>query len=166
MSFSNSSGGTLTVPSPTHVHHVDVLASSVRSLRRSLSRSPSKFSLAPAIALPTIHTNPDSSQQQPQHYRLRGAIPKPNSSGAPSLDDLDDAFQLSTKPCNTFPPQRSPLSTLCKDLQGNRQPFEAGYSTPDIAQIPPQARTERYNRIGGKFHSFLIFKLGGLGPGK
>ncbi|THV50216.1 hypothetical protein BGAL_0159g00010 [Botrytis galanthina] len=45
MSYSNSGGGTLTLPSPTHVHHVDV-TSAVRSLRRSLSRSPSKFRLA------------------------------------------------------------------------------------------------------------------------
>ncbi|KAK4158523.1 hypothetical protein C8A00DRAFT_10677 [Chaetomidium leptoderma] len=45
MSYSNGSGGTLTLPSPTHVHHVDVSAT-VRSLRRSLSRSPSKFRLS------------------------------------------------------------------------------------------------------------------------
>ncbi|KAH8820943.1 hypothetical protein F5884DRAFT_850192 [Xylogone sp. PMI_703] len=43
MSYSNGGGGgTLTLPSPTHVHNVDV-SSAVRSLRRSLSRSPSKF---------------------------------------------------------------------------------------------------------------------------
>ncbi|KAK1756881.1 mitosis inhibitor protein kinase [Echria macrotheca] len=54
MSFSNGSGGTLTLPSPTHVHHVDV--ASVRSLRRSLSRSPSKFGLrgaSPSLTTPT-----------------------------------------------------------------------------------------------------------------
>ncbi|KAJ9156091.1 Mitosis inhibitor protein kinase wee1 [Pleurostoma richardsiae] len=45
MSYSNSGGGTLTLPSPTNVHHVDMSAA-VRSLRRSLSRSPSKFGLA------------------------------------------------------------------------------------------------------------------------
>ncbi|POS86978.1 hypothetical protein EPUL_001551, partial [Erysiphe pulchra] len=44
MPYSNGGGGTLTLPSPTHVHHVDV-TSAVRSLRRSLSRSPSKFRL-------------------------------------------------------------------------------------------------------------------------
>ncbi|KAI1005441.1 hypothetical protein K3495_g2780 [Podosphaera aphanis] len=44
MPYSNSGGGTLTLSSPTHVHHVDV-TSAVRSLRRSLSRSPSKFRL-------------------------------------------------------------------------------------------------------------------------
>ncbi|KND86367.1 Mitosis inhibitor protein kinase wee1 [Tolypocladium ophioglossoides CBS 100239] len=42
MSFSNGSGGTLALPSPTHGHHMDV-TSAVRSLRRSISRSPSKF---------------------------------------------------------------------------------------------------------------------------
>ncbi|KFA45937.1 hypothetical protein S40293_07302 [Stachybotrys chartarum IBT 40293] len=42
MSFSNNSGGTLALPSPTHAHHIDV-TSAVRTLRRSLSRSPSKF---------------------------------------------------------------------------------------------------------------------------
>ncbi|KAH8685919.1 hypothetical protein BGZ60DRAFT_426380 [Tricladium varicosporioides] len=41
MSYSNG-GGTLTLPSPTHVHHVDI-TSTVRSIRRSLSRSPSKY---------------------------------------------------------------------------------------------------------------------------
>ncbi|KAK3942274.1 hypothetical protein QBC46DRAFT_78305 [Diplogelasinospora grovesii] len=45
MSYSHGSGGTLTLPSPTHVHHVD-LGSPLRSLRRSLSRSPSKLKLA------------------------------------------------------------------------------------------------------------------------
>ncbi|KAH7149267.1 hypothetical protein B0J13DRAFT_301571 [Dactylonectria estremocensis] len=42
MSFSNSSGGTLALPSPTHAHQIDV-TSAVRTLRRSMSRSPSKF---------------------------------------------------------------------------------------------------------------------------
>ncbi|KAI1751761.1 hypothetical protein F4782DRAFT_531270 [Xylaria castorea] len=47
----SNSGGTLTLPSPTHPHHhhVDVQAG-YRTLRRSLSRSPSKFSLARTIS--------------------------------------------------------------------------------------------------------------------
>ncbi|KAK2615753.1 hypothetical protein N8I77_002485 [Diaporthe amygdali] len=49
MSYSNGSGGTLTLPSPTSVHHVDVTAA-VRSLRRSISRSPSKFNLVRAAS--------------------------------------------------------------------------------------------------------------------
>ncbi|KAK6222843.1 mitosis inhibitor protein kinase swe1 [Pestalotiopsis sp. IQ-011] len=46
MSFGNSGGGTLTLPSPTHPNSIDVQAAVVRSLRRSISRSPSKFHLA------------------------------------------------------------------------------------------------------------------------
>lgn len=49
MSYGNSSGGTLTLPSPNGVHHVDVSAA-VRSLRRSLSRSPSKLNLTRAYS--------------------------------------------------------------------------------------------------------------------
>ncbi|KAL1840970.1 hypothetical protein VTJ49DRAFT_7576 [Mycothermus thermophilus] len=60
MSFSNGSGGTLTLPSPTHVHNVDVTAT-VRSLRRSLSRSPSKFRLS-GLASPTPQNPPPTSQ--------------------------------------------------------------------------------------------------------
>ncbi|KAI1738979.1 hypothetical protein F4680DRAFT_154019 [Xylaria scruposa] len=47
----SNSGGTLTLPSPTHPHHhhVDVQAG-FRTLRRSLSRSPSKFSLARTVS--------------------------------------------------------------------------------------------------------------------
>ncbi|KAI0858094.1 hypothetical protein F4860DRAFT_323566 [Xylaria cubensis] len=47
----SNSGGTLTLPSPTHPHHhhVDVQAG-YRTLRRSLSRSPSKFSLARTVS--------------------------------------------------------------------------------------------------------------------
>ncbi|TVY33733.1 Mitosis inhibitor protein kinase [Lachnellula occidentalis] len=56
MSYSNSGAGTLTLPSPTHVHHVDV-TSAVRSLRRSLSRSPSKFNL--------VKKSPSSSPKSP-----------------------------------------------------------------------------------------------------
>ncbi|KAI9736491.1 MAG: hypothetical protein M1818_006001 [Claussenomyces sp. TS43310] len=56
MSYSSGGGGTLTLPSPTHVHHVDV-TSAVRSLRRSLSRSPSKFRL--------VTKSPSSSPKSP-----------------------------------------------------------------------------------------------------
>ncbi|CAD6500637.1 BgTH12-06346 [Blumeria graminis f. sp. triticale] len=52
MPYVNNGGGTLTLPSPTHVHHVDV-TSAVRSLRRSLSKSPSKFRLVTAASSPS-----------------------------------------------------------------------------------------------------------------
>ncbi|KFY42856.1 hypothetical protein V494_02207 [Pseudogymnoascus sp. VKM F-4513 (FW-928)] len=69
MSYSNSGGGTLTLPSPTNVRHVDV-TSAVRSLRRSLSRSPSKFNLK-------TQRTPAQSPQTP-------LSPSPLSPGSPS----------------------------------------------------------------------------------
>ncbi|KAK0671844.1 putative mitosis inhibitor protein kinase [Cercophora samala] len=65
MSFTNDCGGALTLPSPTHVHH-DV-SSAVRSLRRSLSRSPSKFRLSGAVS-PTPAA-PASFRQSPTPSR-------------------------------------------------------------------------------------------------
>ncbi|CZT02767.1 related to protein kinase SWE1 [Rhynchosporium agropyri] len=57
MSYSNGGGGTITLPSPTQgTRHVDV-SSAVRSLRRSLSRSPSKFRL--------VTKSPSSSPKSP-----------------------------------------------------------------------------------------------------
>ncbi|OBT97479.2 hypothetical protein VE01_04393 [Pseudogymnoascus verrucosus] len=69
MSYSNSGGGTLTLPSPTHVRHVDV-TSAVRSLRRSLSRSPSKFNL--------------KTQRTPAQSPKTPLSPSPLSPGSPS----------------------------------------------------------------------------------
>ncbi|KAN0108416.1 kinase-like protein [Hyaloscypha variabilis] len=93
-SYSNGGGGTLTLPSPTHVHHVDV-TSAVRSLRRSLSRSPSKFRLvtkspssspksplSPSPLSPPKRTTSHSSifaQSNPPHTPSPLAVPFPPS---------------------------------------------------------------------------------------
>jgi len=87
MSFSSGSGGTLTLPSPTHVHHVDV-SSTVRSLRRSLSRSPSKFRLS-GIASPTAHStvlrqSPSASPDAQLEHILPATVPAtPALAGGP-----------------------------------------------------------------------------------
>ncbi|KAI1054024.1 hypothetical protein LB507_007234 [Fusarium sp. FIESC RH6] len=77
MSFSNSSGGTLALPSPTHAHHIDV-TSAVRTLRRSISRSPSKFltrSSPQSLSPESPHqTSPQSPCQSP--CRRFGATPQ------------------------------------------------------------------------------------------
>lgn len=71
MSFSNSSGGTLALPSPTHAHQIDV-TSAVRTLRRSLSRSPSKF-----LSRTSSYSSDTSSQQSPRTPSRRfGATPQ------------------------------------------------------------------------------------------
>ncbi|KAM0239824.1 hypothetical protein ACHAPO_002798 [Fusarium lateritium] len=77
MSFSNSSGGTIALPSPTHAHHIDV-TSAVRTLRRSISRSPSKFltrSSPQSLSPESPHqTSPQSPSQSP--CRRFGATPQ------------------------------------------------------------------------------------------
>ncbi|WYZ41604.1 hypothetical protein EsH8_V_000499 [Colletotrichum jinshuiense] len=90
MSFSNSSGGTLTVPSPTHVHHVDVLASSVRSLRRSISRSPSKFNMARTNSPSSESSHSGSHTPVQQQSPCRRYTPTPTP---PSSSNLDNIFE-------------------------------------------------------------------------
>ncbi|KAI1657366.1 hypothetical protein F4813DRAFT_396513 [Daldinia decipiens] len=69
----SNSGGTLTLPSPTHPHHhhVDVQAG-LRTLRRSLSRSPSKFSLVRTTSQSSSDASSPSSpcirRVQPQYF--------------------------------------------------------------------------------------------------
>ncbi|KAF6816251.1 hypothetical protein CSOJ01_03100 [Colletotrichum sojae] len=114
MSFSNSSGGTLTVPSPTHVHHVDVLASSVRGLRRSLSRSPSKFSLARtnSQSSESSHSGSHTPIQQQSPCRRYTPTPTPPSSSG-SNGNPQEQLPLSFTPAG-FPPaitSTTPLSS-------------------------------------------------------
>ncbi|KAJ6440288.1 arginine permease [Purpureocillium lavendulum] len=60
MSFSNGVGGTLALPSPTHAHHMDVTPG-IRTLRRSISRSPSKF-----LSRTNSQSSESSQQASPQ----------------------------------------------------------------------------------------------------
>ncbi|KAK3378113.1 hypothetical protein B0H63DRAFT_237070 [Podospora didyma] len=126
MSYSNGSGGTLTLPSPTHVHRVDV-SSAVRSLRRSLSRSPSKFRLSPGPASPntdptanyrhsptpsssarfeitpilaTVSTTPVGPNSQTSFFTPQPSVVTPFRSNA----------KLSMRPARTKPATSRPLS--------------------------------------------------------
>ncbi|KAF6833907.1 protein kinase [Colletotrichum musicola] len=112
MSFSNSSGGTLTVPSPTHVHHVDVLASSVRGLRRSLSRSPSKFSLARtnSQSSDSSHSGSHTPIQQQSPCRRYTPTPTPPSSSG-SNGNPQEQLPLSFTPAG-FPPAMTSTTPL------------------------------------------------------
>ncbi|KAJ2892650.1 protein kinase [Zalerion maritima] len=116
MAFSNS-GGTLTIPSPTHVHHAEP---QIKSLRRSLSRSPSKFNLARTHSAASttsqqsfcsLSSDSSFSGQTPQSPCPQGApssaIPAPSRStptpGAlPSLRS-STAKQVSSTPGSFFP---------------------------------------------------------------
>ena len=77
MSFS-SGGGTLTLPSPTNLHGDS--GASVRTLRRSLSRSPSRFHLMRAESHTSQNSDSSSGSFQipspcPQHHRTITSTP-------------------------------------------------------------------------------------------
>ncbi|KAK1770935.1 mitosis inhibitor protein kinase [Phialemonium atrogriseum] len=94
MSYSSSSGGTLTLPSPTHVHHVDVNAA-VRSLRRSMSRSPSKFSLVRTAS--SASSSEGSSADLPRSpSQLAGRCPTTSQINTPTPESSSSFFQQTT----------------------------------------------------------------------
>ncbi|KAK8109830.1 hypothetical protein PG999_007967 [Apiospora kogelbergensis] len=95
MSFGNSSGGTLTLPSPTHHNHIDVTAA-VRTLRRSISRSPSKFNLSRSASQGSDLSAASSVSQQsptPASPSLRRMASQqffssPNNAQAPTTNSI------------------------------------------------------------------------------
>lgn len=90
----SNSGGTLTLPSPTHVHHVDVQAG-LRSLRRSLSRSPSKFSLVRTASQSS--SSAGSSPSSPSCRRVQSQYFGPNSaSNSPAPSSVHPQSPLAT----------------------------------------------------------------------
>ncbi len=98
MSYTDTSGGTLTLPSPTHAHHVDV-GSAVRSLRRSLSRSPSKFGLARTASQ-------GSDSLEPSH---RATQLDSHSSGPETRHNIATTPASGSSSINT--PQQTPFAT-------------------------------------------------------
>ncbi|KAI2640133.1 hypothetical protein GGS21DRAFT_487875 [Xylaria nigripes] len=78
----SDSGGTLTLPSPTHPHHhhVDVQAG-FRPLRRSLSRSPSKFSVARTASQSS--SDASSSPSSPPGHRAQSQHSGPGNLATP-----------------------------------------------------------------------------------
>ncbi|KAH7325893.1 hypothetical protein B0I35DRAFT_347281 [Stachybotrys elegans] len=110
MSFSNSSGGTLALPSPTHAHQIDV-SSAVRGLRRSLSRSPSKF-----LSRANSHSTEGSRQASPQSpcrrfgstpHAQQLPLPTASYSAPPAAASMHASTSSSQQPSIIFTPIRS-----------------------------------------------------------
>lgn len=178
MSYSNSGGGTLTLPSPTNVHHVDVSAA-VRHLRRSLSRSPSKFLLRTASdssdksagSLSPNSPSPQSPCPTPQRFQLPqtttpatftystpGAFqPQVNQlSQTPIGSPLRSAkFALRNRPkaASAKPPTRSrlqPRSPLKRALSSSN---DTGNNLPPLPAQSPEslAGQENFNTFALQF---------------
>ncbi|EGX95626.1 Protein kinase-like domain [Cordyceps militaris CM01] len=160
MSFSNS-GGTLALPSPTHAHQIDV-SSAVRTLRRSLSRSPSKF-LSRTSSQNSDHSLPASPRTPSRrfvltpkhHHRLTAAHPHsaPPAAAAlvqsttplqsPVLTPLRPSVRLSlrsAKATKTLSPARqlarrsSPKSPIKRSL--NTTSDSINYARPATSASP------------------------------
>ncbi|TQV94983.1 hypothetical protein V2A60_009937 [Cordyceps javanica] len=159
MSFSNS-GGTLALPSPTHAHQIDV-SSAVRTLRRSLSRSPSKF-LSRTSSQSSDHSLPASPRTPsrrfvltPKHqHRLASAHPHSAPPAAapvqsttplqsPVLTPLRPSVRLSlrsAKSTKTLSPARqlarraSPKSPIKRSL--NATSDSISYARPATSASP------------------------------
>ncbi|KAI1435222.1 hypothetical protein GGR50DRAFT_341035 [Xylaria sp. CBS 124048] len=116
----SESGGTLTLPSPTHPHHhhVDVQAG-FRTLRRSLSRSPSKFSLARTASQSSSDagsspSSPSSRRAQSQSFGAGQSTSTPsnlhlNHTQSPLATPFRPGAKLSLRSAKSA--SRSPLCT-------------------------------------------------------
>lgn len=168
MSYSNASGGTLTLPSPTHVHHVDV-GSAVRSLRRSLSRSPSKFKLT-GRASPT----PDSSNARHSPTPPSGRFEIPPTSTAGSDQEQPTSISLFSTPQPTgatpFKPtvklsvrslRSKPVTRpLSRTRVSPKSPLKRVFGpSPDSGNPLPSSASAPEPR-GQENHSFRDFALG------
>ncbi|KAH8596418.1 hypothetical protein B0O99DRAFT_685943 [Bisporella sp. PMI_857] len=129
MSYNN--GGGVCLPSPTHVHHVDV-SSCVRSLRRSLSRSPSKWNLKSPSLSPTPSSSPKRTVSNPNipvpsnppHTPSPLAVPFP-----PSKLVLRSSTRAKTAPPRPSSRRTSPKSPMKRALS----------QASDTGNVPPAA---------------------------
>ena len=148
------SGGTLHLPSPTHIHHVDP-TSALSQLRRSLSRSPSKGptfrlvmskSTSPSPSSP-LSASPLSPQKRSESANTQSqtgfALPsslavhlpastKKNRSNARKLSPMRNSSRSSSS-------HRSPMKRALSDStnSGNATPPSSGDFNPGIENRSP-----------------------------
>lgn len=175
MSYSSGSGGTLTLPSPTHVD----VSSAVRSLRRSLSRSPSKFRFSGA-ASPTPASSTSFRQsptpQRSAQFDSFASTPIPATPAAlagPSSPTSFSAPQFGTvgtplRPNNiklSVRSSRSNLKQLTRPLSRSRvspkSPLKRVFgSSPDsgnpIASATPGSNQQQRGQENRTFSDFAI----------
>ena len=137
-------GGTLHLPSPTGIHHVDA-SSAIRQLRRSLSRSPSKssdFRLLPRISPQTSSIPFISSPLSPSRRANQGSLlllPMPSTSPVaipypPSAKInrpiVRRAGSLQIARTRTSPKSPSKRPLIISSDQGNTPPRPPSFTPP------------------------------------
>ncbi|KAI1177194.1 hypothetical protein F4777DRAFT_218589 [Nemania sp. FL0916] len=114
----SNSGGTLTLPSPTHPHHRADVQAGFRTLRRSLSRSPSKFSLVRTASQSSSDggsapPSPSCRRVQSQYFGSSHLTPVQQNSDHHTPSPLATPFRPSVKLSlrSAKSASRSPLAT-------------------------------------------------------
>lgn len=131
MSYSNS-GGTLTLPSPTHAD----ISSAVRSIRRSLSRSPSKFRLvtkspSPSPKSPLSPSPPKRAFSTPSIFGSNPShTPSPLAVPFPPSAKLALRSSARSKPSPARPVSRTRTSPKSPLKRGLSQTLDSGNATP------------------------------------
>ncbi|KAI6248041.1 Mitosis inhibitor protein kinase wee1 [Erysiphe necator] len=155
MPYSNGGGGTLTLPSPTHVHHVDV-TSAVRSLRRSLSRSPSKFRLITKSPSPSSKSPlSPSSLSSPKRASINSIIasvtpgntphtPSPLAVPFPPSVKLALRSSSRTKPAATRSSSRTRASPKSPIKRALNRKIETSYTA---LSLPAECSSEQENNV-------------------
>ncbi|UPL01238.1 hypothetical protein LCI18_012172 [Fusarium solani-melongenae] len=167
MSFSNSSGGTLALPSPTHAHQIDV-TSAVRTLRRSISRSPSsKFLSRSNTQSPDSphHTSPQSPCRRlgstPQHQHplsphARSAPPHANGAVAHQaiFTPFRPSVRLSLRSAKAA--KTSPSRPLTRARASPKSPLKRALNTaPDSGNSLPMVPTPSVIESSGQENNTL-----------
>ncbi|RSL49725.1 hypothetical protein CEP53_009060 [Fusarium sp. AF-6] len=167
MSFSNSSGGTLALPSPTHAHQIDV-TSAVRTLRRSISRSPSsKFMSRSNTQSPDSphHTSPQSpcrrlgstpQHQQPLSPHTRSAPPHASGAGAHQaiFTPFRPSVRLSLRSAKAA--KTSPSRPLTRARASPKSPLKRALNmAPDSGNSLPMAPTPSVIESSGQENNAL-----------
>lgn len=135
----SNSGGTLTLPSPTHPHHVDVSAN-LRSLRRSLSRSPSKFPLVRTASQSSSDagsspSSPSIRRVQSQFFGQNNSIHSPSGTQPHTQSPLATPFRPSVKLS-----LRSAKATKSPASSTSNKPFSRHRTSPRTSPKSPTRR--------------------------
>lgn len=136
----SNSGGTLTLPSPTHPHHVDVSAN-LRSLRRSLSRSPSKFPLVRTASQSSSDagsspSTPSIRRVQSQFFGQNTSIHSPSGTQPHTQSPLATPFRPSVKlSLRSAKATKSPASSSTSN-----KPFSRHRTSPRTSPKSPTRR--------------------------
>lgn len=131
----SDAGGTLHLPSPTHIHHVDPTLA-FKELRRSLSRSPSKgptFRLVSSKSASPIPRSPLSPSPETQQA-------PPNLSTALSLSPFATPLTTSTRKTRPSTRRISPMRSSSRSTSSQRSPRKRTLNeSADSGNAPPRS---------------------------